>query len=638
MSPRHPTLPLIAALALACLLGAGCSRPPTARTVILISIDTLRPERLGAYGNGPEVSPRIDQLAGRSVVFDQAVANSPWTLPSHMSMLTGLDPVAHGVWRANYTLSSRVTTLAEALQGLGFRTAAFTDGGFVSHVYGFDQGFEIYRDERDQQGGPNGFRRLLPEALSWLHRTAGEDRFLFLHTFDVHSPYQDGDESVRERFRQRPTPDGPDDHQLHRLGYFYQQRQQGIADYTRMSELLNDYDAGVHEADRGVGQVLDVLAETGSLDNALIIVTSDHGESFPDHGIHVGHGIGLTDDELRIPLVLHLPGGAHGGVRVPELVDLTDLMPTVLESMGAPIPGAVQGESLLGLIEGRGRRRDFSFGVSQNTESCFLIKDGYKFISPPSIVPMLAAMRHLGPTTPPAPGVWEQPGEEYTAGPKDAPVQLRYDVLGDPLGVRDAITDAAQLYERASDAGEQTDLFARQRDRADRMASLLKQIYEGSLALRQELSDGVSSQPVDPHVEQQLAALGYLAASDPDEERELLNELPRALREPLRQPWRAPDTTALVTVDQRVHALRLQIAEGRVPPERAWATIQDCGDDYMLWLADHTEHIPRVAWRVQALLDLAGRLGMEVEAQRWSKTLLEAQQKRLGDEPGQGNR
>src|SRR5678815_1423406 len=181
--------------------------PP--RTVVLISIDTLRPERLGAYGNAADVSPNIDALAKDAVVFDQALALSPWTLPSHMTMLTGLDPVAHGVRKLGGVLSAHVTTLAEALKGAGFRTAAFTDGGLVHHSSGMGQGFEIYRDERNPDTMINGFQRLLPEALDWMRSTRHEDSFVFIHTFDVHSPYQVGDPGVIEQFRERPAPSGP---------------------------------------------------------------------------------------------------------------------------------------------------------------------------------------------------------------------------------------------------------------------------------------------------------------------------------------------------------------------------------------------------------------------------------------------
>src|SRR5688572_32630485 len=118
-----------------------------------------------------------------------------------------------------------------------------------------------------------------------------------------------------------------------------------IAEYDRMAELLNDYDAGVHEADAGVGALLDKLREQGRLDDALVVVVSDHGESFADHGLHVGHGIGLTDDEIRIPLIVKLPGAEARGRRFDAPVDLTDIAPTVLDVFGLRPAPEVQGES-----------------------------------------------------------------------------------------------------------------------------------------------------------------------------------------------------------------------------------------------------------------------------------------------------
>jgi hypothetical protein len=164
------------------------------------------------------------------------------------------------------------------------------------------------------------------------------------------------------------------------------------------------------------------------------------------------------------------------------------------------------------------------------------------------------------------------------------------------------------------------------------MASLVKQLYEASLDLELQLDDGETSQPFDPHVDQQLAALGYLAASDPEEERELLKGLPRALREPLKKPFQAPDTAPLVEADRRAHQLRLAIVESRARPEDARDAIAECGDLYVAWLAEHPDQIRRVAWRVQALMELAGELDLTVDAKRWSEMLLQAT--RAARDPG----
>lgn len=611
-------LPLL--LALAGLAALAVWRPWASppRTVVLISIDTLRPDRLGVYGNDPQVSPRIDALAASSVVFDQALAPSPWTLPSHMSMLTGLDPMAHGVWRKGNELSTRVETLAELLRREGFRTAAFTDGGFVSKFFGFGQGFEIYRDTRDTAGGPNGFRRLLPEALQWMRRTRTEDSFVFLHTFDVHAPFQDGDPELLETFRALPTRAGPRDHLLKRLVYFEQQAAMRVHEYPSLDALARDYDAGVHEADLGVGRVLDLLAETGRLENALVIITSDHGESFLEQGLHVGHGIGLTDDEIAIPLIMKLPGAEGAGRRLDAAIDLTDIAPTVLELFGIAAPEVMTGESLLGLLRGRARRRAYVMGMSQNTESFFLVKDGLKFISPPAMEALEIARRHLQPVTPPAP--WLGDPDEIVRDEKGWPI---YDRLADPLGLRDLIPSWPRLHDRATDPGEQVNLFAARRETGERYAKLLRELAQASLDLRDSLDDHSAARPFDPHIEQQLGQLGYIAAASTDSTaaRSELSKLPIDLRIPLQSLWTPPDMSLVDQADRERAILEQRVDIDRAKPEWVEHEIRKIGDKYVAWASEHIEHFARVGWRVEQLVRLGRRVGVPVDLERWSRML-----------------
>src|SRR5262249_53980407 len=154
----------------------------------------------------------------------------------------------------------------------------------------------------------------------------------------VHTPYDEGDPDIIGQFRKRPVHDGPDDWELSRLKFMYEQNQQHVTNYGRISELLNDYDSGTNEADRGVGQIVQELKDSGRWENALLIVTSDHGESFAERGIHIGHGLSLTDDELHVPLVMHLPHDEGAGQRLDTQVDLLDVAPTVLAYAGVPAP------------------------------------------------------------------------------------------------------------------------------------------------------------------------------------------------------------------------------------------------------------------------------------------------------------
>ena len=642
--------------------GAGDSSPDAAaprgpRTVVLVSLDTVRPGRLGVYGGQPDVSPVIDAFAADSVVFDQALAPSPWTLPSHMTMLTGLDPVAHGVINDSTGLSGEVTTLAEALSAAGFVTGAFTDGGFVSGRYGFDQGFDVYDDQRDDTpGAVNGFPRVMPLALRWLEQKQDDDLFLFVHTFDAHTPYDETAPEILERFRARRVEDGPLDYRLHWARSLYKQVKVGVTNYPRMGNLLNDYDAGVFEADHWLRELFDELRAQGRYDDALIVVTSDHGESFFDHGLHVGHGLALTDDEVHIPLLMHLPGGEGAGQRHGELVSLVDLARTVLDVQGLPAHDALQGESLLGLVRGRQRRVDFVLGYSQNTRAWSLVKNGFKYITPVGVKPMIIAERHLGAFTPE--GV-EPMGEEdcYTIDTDN--VSLCYDVVGDPLAMLDVLPASEELFDRAADPEERHDLTrtldllrllrekhsdGQGRAPTDEQLAgfltdageqeLLEQAFEirdllGRMRQAYVAESGRSSALaarfqteevyLDPAEQRVLASLGYLESGN----REDLKGVSRQMQEWVLHPIRAPNTAALTSADIAVHRVRVRLAEGGALSANDARVLFGAGDACLDWAAEHPEYASRVRWRLVELNTLTAGTGLALPVLAWSERLAE---------------
>lgn len=602
----------LARLGLAALwLAAGCGAPepappPPARTVVLVSIDTLRPERLGIYGNAPDVSPHIDALARRAVVFDQALAPSPWTLPSHMTMLTGLDPVVHGVGSERQALSRSVATLAERLRDHGFRTGGFTDARFLDSDYGFDGGFEVYEDERARRG-PNGFARLLPLVRAWTAACGDAPYFLFVHTFDVHARYDDTDPEVLERFRRRPAPDGPLDHLLAVTRHLYLMRRMGVQRYGRLSLLLNDYDAGVHVADRGVGAIVELLARSGRLDDALLIVVSDHGESFLDHGPFVGHGLGLTDDEIAIPLVAKFPGGAGANTRIAQPVDLLDVAPTVLDAVGLPRDAALPGESLLRRLAGAPPRQHPVYGMSSNTASYYLVEDGYKYISPLGVAADEVIRTHLGPQTPPLLAT-THPGDAYTMGGVGEGVERRYDFAADPLGLRDARPEAARLFERRADPHERVDLAARDPDRAARMRARLLSILDRSRRLARELPDDGGDVTLSAAQREELAELGYLAP--PEDGR--MAEAPPLAPDP---PRRAPDVDLREWVehDRAVHRIRMALLERRELPPNAAEALRAAAAAYAEWSEREPRATQRALWRLRELRELARRAGLPLE-------------------------
>jgi len=624
---RLPSPPAFVLIALACL-AVGCSDGDPApapqgseavttarpRTIVLVSLDTLRPERLGAYGGRPEVSPVIDALAAESVVFDTALAPAPWTLPSHMTMLTGLDPIAHGVMNDSMQLSESAQTLASRLSAAGYATGAFTDGGFVSARYGFDRGFDVFDDER-ASGGPNGFPRLMPEALDWLDDQGDDDVFLFLHTFDPHAPYDEVAPEILAEFRERPVEPDPRDPGMHWLGFLHKQVKVGVKNYSRMGHLLNDYDAGIHEADQHLGQLFDAIRAAGRWDDALIIITSDHGESFLDHGLHVGHGLLLNDSELQVPLIVRLPGAVGAGKRFDELVGLVDIPRTVMEVVGLSPDEDLQGESLVGLVNGFGRSVDFILGWSQNIRSFTLVTEDYKYISPVGLKPMMIAQRHLGPTTPP--GFFPVEDDmKYELGDE----QLSYDSKRDPLGLLDVLPASEQMFDRRTDRGELRNLVDVDPVKLKEVRSAATSRFGKSQQLNQKYPTGVVTE--DQFTQSVLKSLGYLGNGDEAE----LQGTSRQFRDWALEARDVPDTRQLQRADVRVHEQRLLLADSDSDRSEVADKLKGAALDYDSWAKSNPRYAPRVYWRLHEVVRLADLAEVTFTSPDW---LVKAQQ----DEP-----
>jgi arylsulfatase A-like enzyme len=620
--------PLAFLLALISLGGCHDERVvPARRLVIVISIDTLRPERLGVYGNDPSVSPSIDALARESVVFDQALSTAPWTLPSHMSMMTGLDPLAHGVRTTDDALAASVPTLAESLHAQGFATAGFTDGGLVSSAYGFDRGFDVYH-EPDSVRARRGFGHTVPRATSWLDENAQRDVFLFLHSYDVHAPYTVGDREILREFRARPTPESALDHMLFYARFLYMQRVAGVARYRRLTELLNDYDAGIHEADRAIGSLLDHLRRTKQYDDALIVVLSDHGESFFDHDLYNGHGLFLTDDEIRIPCIVKLPHAEGGGRRIAELVDLLDLYPTVLDVAGVEERPVLQGESWLDVVRGMPRRRTSSFAESHNAESCSVTTPSHKYIAPSRCLPLTIATRHLGPETPQRLD-GARPGTEYVLGANQ--VRLIYSEGSGPLGLRDRIPVGARLFDRHKDPRERDNLAQVDGERREQMESRLETVWAASTALREARRDARGEAAASPEHHEHLRALGYVGSAEEDAQSSAPSEL--ALDEAAGASFQPPGVNieGLRSADREVHRLRFTNAKPLSEREREVA--RTAAIAYATWGLQNPEWHARAEWRLRALADLCENRGSPLDPSLWTEfdRWLDAQPKMPGE-------
>jgi len=327
-------------------LTTSISSKPTRPNLILISLDTLRADRLGAYGYNRDTSPIIDSLGRDGAVFENAITVSPWTLPSHVTMLTGLFPSSHGlVHPKGGKIGKDVRLLAEVLKENGYRTLAFAGGGYVSKSYGFARGFETFEINRSERKKLNdGFKLSLDAGYSAVQSLGDQSPFfLFLHTYAVHCPY-----SPPEPYASMFVSDGAVEIDPTKCGTEYN-RDSGINDAQALY-LSDRYDGSIRMADAELGDFLQKMDSAGLLDNTYIIITSDHGEEFLEHG-RIGHQFSLYKELLAIPLIISGPSiKAH---RVSHPVGLVDLFATILDLLGLPPVAQSQGYSLVPLMQGQ---------------------------------------------------------------------------------------------------------------------------------------------------------------------------------------------------------------------------------------------------------------------------------------------
>jgi len=430
--------------------------------LVLISIDTLRPDHLGCYGYARDTSPSIDRLAREGVMFRNVVSQSPWTLPSHATMFTSAYGRVHGVTREDRALDPGFTTLAEYLKSRGYRTAAFTGGGYMHRRFGLSQGFEVYTDTYTDERGSyqpfldvhwSAFRNML---LEWLRAHADEPFFLFIHSYDVHKPYDPPARFV--------TPYYPAcrEEVISFLGHDVvvvkekegppEKIPVGSLTLSQRDHIVSHYDGEIREVDEEVGILLEELERLGVLDETLVVLTSDHGEQFLEHG-GLGHRNTLFEEELKVPLLLRLPSMIMPGIVVEEAVGVIDIMPTLLELLRVDFKGLL-GESLLPLLVGHGQRGEI-VGEYEEAGISMVRKENFKLI-----------MR----------------------------------TGGEPLF----------LFDLERDPGEQDDRKGQEPERTRELTSLLES-WAGSLGEAAEVraAPGIPEREND-YIQEQLKALGYI--------------------------------------------------------------------------------------------------------------------------------
>ena len=384
-----------AAAGLVVAAGTGWAKSDTVRraaparvrpSVLLVSVDTLRDDRVGCCAGGVRLTPNLDLLAAGGTRFTRAVAPVALTGPSHVTMLTGLYPVRHGARRNGVRMNDEVETIVETLSRAGYRTGGFVSAwpladiasGLARHFDHYDEDFSPYSwlpfdtervpllwlvdrtamfvsyravntvpgtrffGEYAERGGA----RTTARAIDWIGRQAGRPFFAFVHLYEPHTPYAPPLEHIRavdpgysgtlHRFEARWMPD----------------REERFRDPAMLARISALYDAEVAHADALVGELLGGLARLGRADDTVVVFTADHGESLAEHGNYFAHGKYLYEPTLRVPLLVRHPGGRFAGQRIDDLVKLADIAPTLLEIAGVASRAPFDGRSLVPLLSG----------------------------------------------------------------------------------------------------------------------------------------------------------------------------------------------------------------------------------------------------------------------------------------------
>jgi arylsulfatase A-like enzyme len=324
--------------------------------VLLVSLDSLRADHVHCYGYERETSPTMDRLAAEGIRFANAISTSSWTLPTHLTMFTSRYQTAHGVTVDTLTLNPAIPTLGEIMKAGGYSTAGFISGPYVAGHYGYKRGMDTYvdlsqgYDHRAEARATIASPAINDHAMEWLAAHKDEPFFLFLHYFDIHYDF---------------IPPPPYDS-------MFDPDYTGSMDGTRFIERKDVhprmdprdlehikalYDGEIRFTDEHVGRILDRLRDYGLLDNTLVILVSDHGDEFFEHG-NKGHHRTVYDEVLRIPFLIRLPDGASAGTVVEEQASLVDVMPTILGYVGLAGPAGMEGRNLIDIAGGADADRD----------------------------------------------------------------------------------------------------------------------------------------------------------------------------------------------------------------------------------------------------------------------------------------
>ena len=469
---------------------AAAAAPP--RLLVLVSIDTLRPDHLGLYGYERFTSPVLDGFAARGAVFDDASASAPWTLPSHASLLTGLYPMRHGAITLQTPMRRGPSTLAGLLARAGWGTAAVVSTHLLQQKqYGVTRDFGdfLYVETAPDRRAPNTW--VTDQAIQWIDDAGERPTFLFVHYYDVHADYASQPEFERllvepyegpadgtgwQNLRANLEPDflelcherfDPD-----RCVFGNAERPRVIDSTVQRLELAPEdvahiralYDAGIRQMDTELSRLFGHLDERGLGDEALVIITSDHGEEFMEHG-RLDHFLPTWQETLRIPLIVVGPG-VPAGTRIAEPVSNVDVVPTVLALLGLDPEPDLDGVDLSPLFSGEAvpeLRTRYLHGEAAGGDHWERVL--------PGLFPVFRSVR-----------------------------QDRYKLI------RESKSGRTMLFDLATDPGEKSDILDREPEIAERLLAVMR-AREAEYAGAREGAETIELEDEDLD---RLRALGYV--------------------------------------------------------------------------------------------------------------------------------
>lgn len=352
---------MVLAASLIFLISITGSKPKP--NIILMSIDTLRADHLHCYGYPLPTSPNVDAYSKDFVVFENAVSQSPVTASAHMSLFTGLTPIVHGVTNLgrepnqNNRLDEGIPTLAEVLKNEGYYTVGFHEGGNVSGVLGFDKGFDLYSTESINWKEIEN-ADALADMRKWIRKSKADSKplHLFLHHYICHDPYLNAPENFRLHFLKDPVAEIPVENTVPNKEFLYVRdafwKNVDMNKESHKQHVLALYDGAVFYSDFIFGKVMDLLKEEEFYDNSIVILLSDHGEEFFEHGDTLHWRLFI--ESLHVPFMIKFPVSEYGGTRIKQKIRTFDLLPSLLQYLDIKDVNVMQSSTFLPLLNKRG--------------------------------------------------------------------------------------------------------------------------------------------------------------------------------------------------------------------------------------------------------------------------------------------